>query len=66
MKTVVNGNPMELDDKSNLTGLLETFGIDGNRAVVEVNGEIIERTLFCDTLLCEGDRVEIVRFVGGG
>lgn len=62
----VNGNETQLDGSLTIAGLLEKFSVDPTRAVVELNGSIVERARASEVELCEGDRVEIVRFVGGG
>lgn len=66
MRLTVNGTETEVADSSNITGLLAKFGIEPAKAVVEVNGVIIDRTTFDTHRLTAGDQVEIVRFVGGG
>ena len=47
-------------------GVLAARGHDTARGVVERNGEILPRERFAQTLLCGGDSLEIVHFVGGG
>ena len=49
-----------------VTALLEQEGFAHDRVAVERNGEIVPRARYADTVLQDGDRVEIVRFVGGG
>lgn len=66
MKITANGNPLTLPDCCNISGLLVNLNIEPTRAVVEHNGLIVERAKFNETTLADGDRVEIVRFVGGG
>lgn len=62
----VNGKPVELDAPMPLVLYLEKLGVNPRTIAVEHNGEIIERTSFSTVILNEGDRVEIVRMVGGG
>ena len=45
---------------------LETSGFDAARVVVELNESIVPKGRYADTVLCDGDRVEIVCFMGGG
>jgi sulfur carrier protein len=47
-------------------GLLEQLDIDPRRVAIELNLEILPKSDYGTTLLCDGDRVEIVQFVGGG
>jgi thiamine biosynthesis protein ThiS len=62
----LNGEPYELDSPLTVTDLLTRLGIDPRRVAVEHNLEILRRHAFPDTTVHEGDRVEIVNFVGGG
>ena len=62
----INGKEVELDAPIPLVLYLEKLGVNPRTVAVEYNGEIIERTWFSAVILNEGDRVEIVRMVGGG
>ena len=66
MLITLNGEPYELDAPLSVADLLTKLSIDSRRVAVEYNLEILKRHLFADTLVREGDRVEIVNFVGGG
>ncbi len=66
MLITLNGEPFELDSPLSVADLLITLAIDSRRVAVEHNFSILKRHLFADTLVHEGDRVEIVNFVGGG
>jgi sulfur carrier protein len=62
----INGKPVELPAPTPLMTYLEQLGVNARTVAVEHNGEIIPRTSFTRVTLHEGDRVEIVRMVGGG
>jgi thiamine biosynthesis protein ThiS len=62
----LNGEPYELDAPMSITDLLAKLAIDPRRVAVEHNLTILKRHLFGETFVHEGDRVEIVNFVGGG
>jgi len=62
----LNGEPHELDGPLSVADLLLTLAIDPRRVAVEYNYTILRRPLFADTIVHEGDRIEIVNFVGGG
>ena len=62
----VNGKPVELDADTPLPAYLAKLGVDPRAVAVEHNGVIIERAAFAQTVLRDGDVVEIVRMVGGG
>ena len=49
-----------------LMELLNHMGIHHATVVAEINGKIIERKMFTDTTISEGQTIELVRFVGGG
>ncbi len=49
-----------------VTELLEQLQLSANQVAVELNGAIVTRQDFVTTPLATGDRLEIVRFVGGG
>jgi len=62
----VNGEARECAADTRLGALLHTLGIAGKKIAVERNGEIVPRSQHADTVLAEGDRLEIVVAVGGG
>ena len=66
MFITLNGEPYELDEPVSVADLLTKLSLDPRRVAVEHNLAILKRPLFADTLVREGDRVEIVNFVGGG
>jgi len=62
----LNGEPFELSGPLTVTELLSRLEIDGRRVAVEHNVTVLKRTAFDETVVREGDEVEIVNFVGGG
>jgi len=62
----VNGKQVELESPTPLVLYIEKLGVNPRTVAVEHNGEIIQRDRFASVVLQEGDRVEIVRMVGGG
>ncbi len=62
----VNGKKEHIEGIATVGDLLSHFGLPQVRVAVEVNEELVRRALFDDTHLQDGDRVEIVTFVGGG
>jgi thiamine biosynthesis protein ThiS len=65
LKIVLNGTPRVVQHTT-VISLLEELGIDPERVAVEVNLSIIDRTDFKNTSLKEGDKVEVIGFIGGG
>ena len=62
----MNGVRKEFSDRLTVTGLLEQLEIRSEQVAVELNLAILERSNYADTLLKDGDKLEIIRFVGGG
>ena len=60
----VNGK--ETANCKNLSVLLENSGFRRDRIAVEINGEIIKKSDYDKTVLNDGDKIEVVSFVGGG
>lgn len=69
MYLVLNGQSREfpqLAPGANLQDLIAELGLKGDRVAIEHNGNIISRAEWANTGLAEGDRLEVVHFVGGG
>lgn len=67
MKLHINGDERDFESKpSTLAALVESLGMKPDRVAVELNRDIIPRDRWGETLLNDGDRLEIVHFVGGG
>ena len=62
----VNGHPTDLPPGVTAGQLLERMELAGKRVAVEVNGEIVPRSVHAAHELKEGDKVEIVHAIGGG
>ncbi len=66
MNIVLNGEQRGLEDALTVLGLIDRLQLTGKRLAVEVNEEVVPRSLHADYRLHDGDRVEIVRAIGGG
>jgi len=66
MRLVINGEEKSFADSLSLSQLIEQLGMKGDRVAVELNREIVSRPQWTATSLKDGDRLEIVHFVGGG
>lgn len=66
MIITLNGKEKEMAAPLTVRELLETLDLDLSRVAVELNLDILPRDQFPERLLKEGDRLEIVQFVGGG
>lgn len=61
----INGEELNIAGKT-LTEWLSTTNYDVKRIAVERNGDIVPKAQYDETMLCDGDVVEVVSFVGGG
>jgi thiamine biosynthesis protein ThiS len=66
MKIILNGHPKEIPDSPDLGTLIDRFRRAQSPIIVELNGEIIKDRLWYQTVLRDGDVLELVHFVGGG
>ena len=66
LTVTINGEARELTGAMSVHELLASLGMDPAKIAVERNLEIVPRSLYAVTGLCDGDRIEIVNFVGGG
>ena len=62
----LNGELRKVETELDLTALLEHFSLPSQRIAVELNGDVIRRVDWPETNVNDGDRVEVVHFVGGG
>ena len=66
MRLMLNGSARDCADGLTLAALVEQLGMKPDRVAIELNGDIVRRDVWSETTLREGDRLEIVHFVGGG
>ena len=66
VNVTVNGEARQLEAPTSVRGLLESLGLDPAKIAVERNLEIVPRSTYGDVAVGEGDRLEIVHFIGGG
>ncbi len=66
VEITLNGESYPLETPLSVIDLLARLEIDPRRVAIEHNLAIVRRHLFPDTVVRDGDRVEIVNFVGGG
>jgi thiamine biosynthesis protein ThiS len=65
VKLTINGEATD-SDAATLAALVESLGMKSDRVAIELNREIVPRGQWAETPLQDGDRLEIVHFVGGG
>jgi sulfur carrier protein len=62
----LNGEPCRIEGDTRLAALIERLNLKRGRIAVELNGEVVPKAEHDKVVLREGDRVEIINFVGGG
>jgi thiamine biosynthesis protein ThiS len=66
MILTLNGEARSFEGLSDVAGLVAALSLDPRKVAVERNLEIVPRSAYARTPLSEGDRIEIVHFIGGG
>ena len=64
-KIQLNGDPYEINGRTNLNELLNKLKIQKNKVAIEVNGEIVQKGKYQNLILSKDDKVEVVHFIGG-
>ncbi|HZP63828.1 MAG TPA: sulfur carrier protein ThiS [Terriglobales bacterium] len=66
MNLIINGVSRSFSSPLTLAALIEELGMKQDRVAIELNRDIVPRDQWGATQLSDGDRLEIVHFVGGG
>lgn len=66
MRVQVNGEIRELPEELTLDALVRQLALAPERLAIELNREVVRRARWAETVVREGDQIEIVHFVGGG
>ena len=66
MTLTINGEERGFAGLSDVSQLVACLGLDPRRVAVERNLEIVPRSAYAATPIADGDRIEIVHFIGGG
>jgi sulfur carrier protein len=66
MEIVLNGENRKLSEGMTVLELVQQLGFATDRLAVELNLQIVKREQWAASVLKEGDRIEVVQFVGGG
>lgn len=66
MRLLLNGEERDVAGVVTIADLVASLGLDARKVAVERNLEIAPRSTYADTVLSDGDRIEIVTFIGGG
>ena len=66
MQLQINGEAREVADELKLSELVSELSLAPERVAIELNQKVVRRNHWAETMLADGDRIEIVHFVGGG
>ena len=66
MEITLNGKKFNLETGSNIVNLIDKLDLNADKLAIERNLEIVPKSKFAMTIIKEGDRLEIVHFIGGG
>jgi thiazole synthase/sulfur carrier protein len=66
MTLTINGEDRTFAGLADVAGLVAALGLDARKVAVERNLEIVPRSAYGRTPIADGDRIEIVSFIGGG
>ena len=66
MTLTINGEERSFDGPKSIADLVVALGLDPRKVAVERNLEIVPRSTYATTPVLDGDRIEIVAFIGGG
>ena len=66
MEITLNGEKFTLETGSNIVNLIDKLNLDVDKLAIERNLEIVPKSKFAMTIIEEGDKLELVHFIGGG
>jgi thiazole synthase len=66
MQLTINGEAREMGGAATVAELLTALSLDARKIAIELNREIVPRSAYAQTALSDGDKIEIVHFIGGG
>lgn len=66
MQLIINGEARQCADGINVAALVQELGLNASQIAMERNGVIVPGSAYAQTALAAGDRIEIVKFIGGG
>ena len=66
MEITLNGEKFTLETGCNIVNLIDKLDLDVDKLAIERNLEIVPKSKFAMTIIEEGDKLEIVHFIGGG
>ena len=66
MKLIVNGENLEFTQSVNLIDIMKHLKVEGQVMAAAVNMEVVKQDTWADFIPADGDKIEMLQFVGGG
>ncbi len=66
IKVIVNGDILECGKSSSIEDIIKILKVENQSIVAEVNGKILSKDEFSSYIVTDGEKIELIRFVGGG
>lgn len=66
MNLIINGENLEFESGKNIDEILAILGVESKIFAVVVNANLVKKEDYKSTILCDGDKVEMLQFMGGG
>ncbi len=66
IRIILNGDAKEMPDSLTVSELLQNLGLQGGPVAVEINESVVKKADHANHRVNDGDRIEVVQFVGGG
>ncbi len=66
MEIFINGEKKELTEQLKLLNLIQKFKINSKNLIIEINGEFVDNQNYEKVVVKAGDKIELIRFIGGG
>lgn len=66
MTLIINGQSMEFDSKKSIQEILDILNIESKVVAIALNSNLVQKTQYENTFPNDGDKLELLQFIGGG
>ena len=66
MRLFINGESMEFESGKNIAEILEILGVEAKIFAIMLNAKLVKKDEYAHTILKDGDKIEMLQFMGGG
>ena len=66
MNLIINGESMDFEDNKSIQEILDMLNIESKIVAVALNSNLIQKESYDDTFPNNGDKIELLQFIGGG